>query len=257
MFITKQEEKLTKMNEEAIVKEDMICPATKEHCDDECCTVGSFCNIRAGELNGATEFKGYKLSEEFVERINKGESEVLPKQEKIKFTYLKQPPKKYTFEMPRLFTWTIQNCKPTKVLNLFAGATILFPKGKSEFIETRIDLNKDMPADYYMDAYEFVQLAKKEGWKYDSIIFDPPYNLRKSREKYLGVYTSELRKIKTLLPTITELGGVVLSYGYDSIGMGKTRGFDLNAVCLVCHGGDHNDTICIVETKVQENLNFE
>lgn len=28
-----------------IVKEDMICPATGKYCDDECCTVGSECNI--------------------------------------------------------------------------------------------------------------------------------------------------------------------------------------------------------------------
>ena len=28
-----------------IVKEDMLCHATGKHCDDECCTVGSVCNI--------------------------------------------------------------------------------------------------------------------------------------------------------------------------------------------------------------------
>lgn len=28
-----------------IVKEDMICPINGFHCDDECCTVGSICNL--------------------------------------------------------------------------------------------------------------------------------------------------------------------------------------------------------------------
>lgn len=28
-----------------IVKDDMICPVTKAHCDDECCPVGSTCNV--------------------------------------------------------------------------------------------------------------------------------------------------------------------------------------------------------------------
>jgi hypothetical protein len=28
-----------------IVKDDMICPVTKAHCDDECCPVGSTCNM--------------------------------------------------------------------------------------------------------------------------------------------------------------------------------------------------------------------
>jgi hypothetical protein len=32
-------------NEEFIVKEDMICPITKQHCDDECCPVGAVCNL--------------------------------------------------------------------------------------------------------------------------------------------------------------------------------------------------------------------
>lgn len=27
------------------VGEDMICPVTKQHCDDECCTVGAECNV--------------------------------------------------------------------------------------------------------------------------------------------------------------------------------------------------------------------
>ena len=28
-----------------IVKDDMICPMNKKHCDDECCSVGSICNL--------------------------------------------------------------------------------------------------------------------------------------------------------------------------------------------------------------------
>ena len=36
----------SKMEEKKyIVKEDMICPVTKSHCDDECCPVGATCNI--------------------------------------------------------------------------------------------------------------------------------------------------------------------------------------------------------------------
>ena len=34
-----------------IVKEDMICPISNKHCDDECCTVGSTCNISGNELS--------------------------------------------------------------------------------------------------------------------------------------------------------------------------------------------------------------
>ena len=166
----------------------------------------------------------------------------------MNFTYLKQPSRKYTFEMEKLKRWTVENCKG-KVLNLFAGKTLL-----NGIDETRVDLNKEMPADYYMDAYEFVLMAKKKKLKYDTVIFDPPYNLRKSREKYMGVYTSELRKIKTELPDLVNIGGFVISYGYDTTGMGKKRGFELIHICIVNHSGDHNDTLCTIEIKTQMNI---
>jgi dihydrofolate reductase len=31
-----------------VVKDDMICPVAKTHCDDECCTVSSVCNLKPG-----------------------------------------------------------------------------------------------------------------------------------------------------------------------------------------------------------------
>ena len=40
------------------------------------------------------------------------------------FTYLSQPPRKYTFEQPQLKEWTEKWCQG-KVLNLFAGKTKL------------------------------------------------------------------------------------------------------------------------------------
>lgn len=163
----------------------------------------------------------------------------------IEFTYLKQPPKRYTFEMPSLYKWTVRHCRG-RVLNLFAGKVRM-----DGCDETRVDLNEDMPADYHMDAYEFVLMAKSEGWEYDTVIFDPPYNLRKSREKYKGVYTSQLRKIKTELPNIVSDNGCVISYGYDTTGLGRGRGFELIHVCVVNHSGDHNDTLCIIERKIQ------
>jgi len=33
-----------------IVKDDMICPVTKSHCDDECCPVGSTCNMSGDDI---------------------------------------------------------------------------------------------------------------------------------------------------------------------------------------------------------------
>ena len=160
----------------------------------------------------------------------------------IEFTYLCQPPKRYTFEQPKLKKWVEEQCKGY-VLNLFAGKTLL------DVDELRVDVDTEMPADYHMEAYEFVAGEVKRGTKYDTIVLDPPYNVRKAREKYEGRWIGKLTKIKNVLPDLLEEGGRVITLGYDTVGMSKSRGFEKKAICVVCHGGDHNDTLCLVEEK--------
>jgi len=155
----------------------------------------------------------------------------------IEFTYLAQPPKRYTFEQPKLKLWTEKWCKG-KVLNLFAGKTMLIAD------EFRVDMDKEMPADYYGDAFEFINTTDM---RFDTIIFDPPYNIRKAREKYEGRYIGKGTKIKNYIKRILNPNARFISFGYDSVGMGKGRGFKKVGICLVCHNGDHNDTICLTE----------
>jgi len=49
---------------------------------------------------------------------------------------------------------------------------------------------------------------------------------------------------------ILDIGGIVISFGWNSIGMGKRRGYKIEDILLVCHGPGHNDTICMVERKI-------
>ncbi len=162
----------------------------------------------------------------------------------MKFTYLNQPPKKYTFQQPALKAWVEMNCSG-KVLNLFAG------KVKLNVNEDRVDIDKKVPADYYMDAFAFVSMALRRGMKYDTIILDPPYNLRKSREKYGGRCIGSFTKIKNAITQILNKGGIVITLGYDTVGMSKCRGFTKVAICIVCHNGDHNDTLCLKEERCE------
>ncbi len=166
-------------------------------------------------------------------------------QEKVDFTYLAQPPRKFTFEQPKLKEWCEKWCIG-KVLNLFAGKT------KLNVDEFRVDCNKEMLANWYGDALEFI---KTTNLKFDTIVLDPPYNLRKSREKYQGKYIGSFTKIKNELKRVLNPNGRIITLGYDSVGMSKSRGFRKIAICLVCHNGDHNDTICIVEELKTEVRN--
>lgn len=158
----------------------------------------------------------------------------------MEFTYLAQPPKRYTFAAPKLRKWIEGWCQG-KVLNLFAGKTIL------NVDETRVDIDEEMPADYHLDARLFVGLLQYEKEHFDTVILDPPWNYRKAREKYEGRMIGRLTDLKNMLPLILHPKGRVISMGYSSVGMSKSRGFTKIALCLVCHGGDHNDAIGLVE----------
>jgi len=107
-----------------------------------------------------------------------------------------------------------------------------------------------MKPDYLGDAFNFLNESDQ---KFDTIIFDPPYNLRKAREKYEGRTIGSSTKIKNQLKKVLNDEGRIISFGYDSVGMSKKRGFKKIAICLVCHNGDHNDTIAIVE-DLENNL---
>lgn len=119
------------------------------------------------------------------------------------------------------------------------------------------DINPETAAESHLDARTFLEDLENRGIRADLIIFDPPYSPRQIREQYdsAGLKTngkdtqnavlySDCRKHfeKLIVP-----GGIVLSFGWNSVGMGKT--WEFIEGLLVCHGGAHNDTICLSEKK--------
>lgn len=155
--------------------------------------------------------------------------------------HLQAPLNKYTFNSPRIRKWVEDRCSG-RVLNLFAGKTLLSVK------EVRNDIRLEMPAAYHYDAVEFVK--KWTGKKFNTIILDPPYSYRKSMEMYGGATMSAFNYLKNLLPDILAPEGQVITLGYHSVSMGKSRGFVITYICLISHGGAIHDTIITVEEKI-------
>ena len=58
--------------------------------------------------------------------------------------------------------------------------------------------------------------------------------------------------LKKEISRVVIKGGTVMSFGWNSGGIGKVNGFEICEVLLVAHGGWHNDTIVTVETKVSD-----
>lgn len=128
------------------------------------------------------------------------------------------------------------------------------------------DLNPEYDTDYHMDALDFLKLMGTESA--DLVLYDPPYSLRQVVECYKGfgiAVTQEHTKASWRTHHINEIqrilkpGGICISFGWNSGGIGVTRGFKIIELLLVPHGGSRNDTIVTVEIKndiSQEKLNL-
>ncbi len=110
------------------------------------------------------------------------------------------------------------------------------------------------PLEYKEDATEY--LNKYINNFFEIAVFDPPYSPRQLKECYKGkgeydTKASTWSGWKDLLSKKIRKGGIVISFGWSSQGMGKNRGFEIIEILLVPHGGMHNDTICVVERKIR------
>lgn len=121
------------------------------------------------------------------------------------------------------------------------------------------DLNPTTSAKYHLDAEDFVRMLSKCGVVADLVIFDPPYSPRQISECYKSIGkeagTKETQnaalysRVRNAIFEICEKGTIVLSFGWNSCGMGQKHGFEPLELLLCCHGGAHNDTICLAEIK--------
>ena len=119
------------------------------------------------------------------------------------------------------------------------------------------DLNPERPTMYHMDAIDFLRTFGDES--VDGVLYDPPYSQRQVKECYDGIqgglkwdgrmtFWSESKKE---VARIVKPGGKVICFGWNSMGIGMKRGFEMTRILIVPHGGSRNDTICTVESKLE------
>jgi len=58
--------------------------------------------------------------------------------------------------------------------------------------------------------------------------------------------------LKKEIARITRDESIVISFGWNSGGIGKTNGFEIIEILLIPHGGAHHDTIITVERKIPQ-----
>jgi hypothetical protein len=119
------------------------------------------------------------------------------------------------------------------------------------------DLNPDTSAMYHRDALEF--LRSRQDGEFCFHLCDPPYSAHQVKRNYQDIGRKVLgydvhrqkffRELKDEMDRTLRRGGFVISFGWNSGGMGRTRGYARVEILLVAHGGVRNDTICVVERK--------
>lgn len=128
------------------------------------------------------------------------------------------------------------------------------------------DLNPNTEAEHHMDAEAFLVMLASRGVKCDLAILDPPYSPRQISECYkeagVNVGMKETQnaalysRVKSALMNVLSEDAVVLSFGWNSAGMGLKHGFEIEEVLLCCHGAAHNDTICLAERRKSDRQKF-
>lgn len=157
-------------------------------------------------------------------------------------------PNKNTFEVKPIHELIIEELTDGKWIDPFAN--------RNKLATVTNDLNESYDTDYHLDALDFMKLFEDES--VDGVLYDPPYSPRQVSECYNDVgynVTCDTTKAsfwgnhKREISRIVKVGGKVITFGWNSGGIGYKYGFEIKRILIVPHGGWHNDTICTVEIK--------
>ncbi len=162
--------------------------------------------------------------------------------------------------MPNKNTFSIKPIKDLILLEKNEGIWIDPFANKNKIATITNDLNPNFDTNYHLDALDFLKLFKDES--IDGILYDPPYSPRQVSECYNNFgynVAKDMTKAsfwanhKKEISRILKIGGKVITFGWNSGGIGASYGFFKKKILLVPHGGWHNDTICTVEIKINRS----
>jgi hypothetical protein len=163
--------------------------------------------------------------------------------------------------MPNADTFDIRPIAEFVKLRLATSHVSVDPFARNKRWATHTnDLNPNTSAEHHMDATEFMEMLAGRDVRADLVIIDPPYSPRQVKECYDSIghkmkqgdaLLGAIRKrLKAAIHSVLQPGGVVLHFGWNTVGMGKGLGYEIEEILMVCHGSDHNDTICLAERKI-------
>ena len=124
------------------------------------------------------------------------------------------------------------------------------------------DLDTTYSTDYHEEAQDF--LKRFEDNSIDVVLYDPPYSPRQISECYkklnktvtmTDTNSGYFVKFKDEIARVLKPNGICISFGWNTNGIGSKRNFEILEILDVAHGGNHNDTLCTVERKLNSTIN--
>lgn len=161
------------------------------------------------------------------------------------------------WHMPNKNTFDIKPIKELIDKYMMEGIIIDPFANKNKIATITNDLDEQYDTDYHMDAMDFLRMFEDNS--VDMVLYDPPYSPRQVSECYkkLGktvnmktTQASYWSNQKKEIGRILKPNGIVITCGWNSGGIGKKYGMEIQEILLVPHGGWHNDTIVTVEKKI-------
>ena len=165
---------------------------------------------------------------------------------------------KRIWSMPNKWTFTIKPIK--ELLSIYTTQGYWCDPFAGENSPAQIQNDLSGQCEFCMDALEFLKSRKDS--EFDGVLFDPPYSITQAKQCYegrgmnlLSIKPTSMKywaECKNNIARTIKLNGTCICFGWNSMGLGKKRGFEMKEILLVPHGGSRNDTIVTVEVKVEE-----
>ena len=161
--------------------------------------------------------------------------------------------------MPNKLTFTIKPIRELVEFYCDTHETIVDPFANESKLGTITnDLNPEFNTTCNLDALAFLKLQESESC--DLVLFDPPYSITQAAQCYKSYGKEKLEKgvhnmgywaeCKSEVARILKRNGRVIVCGWSTNGVGKGRGFKMEEILIVPHGGSKNDTLVTVEIKL-------
>ena len=161
---------------------------------------------------------------------------------------IQEPPRKINTDIAIERVWAMPNkntfeIKPIHELildELTDGLWIDPFANRNKLATVTNDLSLEFDTDYHLDALDFMKLFENDS--VEGVLYDPPYSPRQVSECYNNVgydVTWDTTKAsfwgnhKREISRIVKLGGKVITFGWNSGGIGYKYGFEIQRILFV------------------------